>query len=117
MPGNAFEYVNFGGDLGRHATVQLRGRYLGDRFESAREEHGLSVGEFLGGSNDINTGLEVGSAVDNDALRYVLHDLGLDELRSLSVKKLSNGQFRRALLAKALLKGPEVLLLDAPFRK
>lgn len=41
--------------------------------------------------------------------------LRLEPLLNLAFNKLSNGQMRRALLAKALLKKPRLLLLDYPF--
>ncbi len=40
---------------------------------------------------------------------------GIDDLRSLSLIKLSNGQIRRARIARALLARPAFLILDDPF--
>src|SRR5262249_39066564 len=41
--------------------------------------------------------------------------LRIDTLRHRSLIKLSNGEIRRARIARALLSGPEWLILDEPF--
>src|SRR5207244_1278289 len=48
-------------------------------------------------------------------LRRTAQRLGIVESLPLSLIKLSNGQMRRARLAKALLRQPELLILDDPF--
>jgi molybdate transport system ATP-binding protein len=55
------------------------------------------------------------SQVRDDEIRLVAERLGIEGLRPLSLIKLSNGQMRRARIAKALLAGPELLILDDPF--
>ena len=54
---------------------------------------------------------EVEAGKEKDAL---LEQLGLKELLDVPVIALSNGQTRRARIAKAILHRPEVLLLDEP---
>ena len=46
-----------------------------------------------------------------------MQDLELERFIEKPVSMLSNGQSRRARIAKALLSGPEMLCLDAPFSK
>ena len=48
-------------------------------------------------------------------LGVVTTQLGLGDLLTLPVGNLSNGQTRRARIARALLERPEILLLDEPF--
>lgn len=50
-----------------------------------------------------------------DAVDEALARLGLTELADRPVHALSGGQLQRALLARALVQGAEVLLLDEPY--
>jgi molybdate transport system ATP-binding protein len=63
----------------------------------------------------LDTFLRSGIPESEDALTAAARRLGIDSLRSLSLIKLSNGQIRRARIARALLSHPEWLLLDDPF--
>lgn len=47
--------------------------------------------------------------------RRVMRDLGLEPLRRRAISRLSNGEMRRALIARALLRAPLWLVLDDPF--
>ncbi len=59
--------------------------------------------------------LRSGQVFDEKEFGGVCVRLGIDSLRELSLIKLSNGQTRRARLARALLSRPELLILDEPF--
>lgn len=50
-------------------------------------------------------------------MERVMRDLELERFIEKPVSMLSNGQSRRARIAKALLSEPEMLCLDAPFSK
>lgn len=53
--------------------------------------------------------------VDERKLRSTSEVLGVDKLLDGSLMNLSNGQQRRARIVKALLKDPEILLLEDPY--
>lgn len=49
-----------------------------------------------------------------DAARSTLTELGIDELRKTPLNRMSSGQQRRCLLARALVHDPVTLILDEP---
>jgi molybdate transport system ATP-binding protein len=81
------------------------GHYYQQRFEFADAEEPLSLEGFL----------RSGSDATDDEVAAVSKRLGLKGLLPLSFMKLSNGQTRRARIARALLAHPKLLLLDDPF--
>lgn len=54
---------------------------------------------------------------DIENIQRVAKQLNIDHLLNLSFVKLSNGQTRRARIAKALLRNPSMLVLDEPLSK
>ncbi|MCE9531986.1 MAG: ATP-binding cassette domain-containing protein [Planctomycetes bacterium] len=79
--------------------------YYQQRFNFIEPDDDLSLDAFL----------RAGNAVDDVEIERVCHLLGLNVPRDLSLIKLSNGQTRRARIARALLGHPEMLILDEPF--
>lgn len=112
----AIQYVGFnGGQLSSSSGV--RGAYLSARYESRKEESDWTVIQYLRGETELNPAQHINakSPEQESLLRWVTHSLQLEKLEALPVSSLSNGQTRRARIAKALLSQPKVLLLDEPF--
>lgn len=78
--------------------------YYQQRFNSADSEDAQTVKEYLV-SNATNSIWTFNKVIDRLNLLYLIDK---------EVIKLSNGETRRLLLAQALLKNPEMLLLDSP---
>ena len=79
--------------------------YYQERFDFADVEDNLTLGAFL----------SAGTAADAGDVRAAAGALGIGELLPVTFIKLSNGQVRRARIARALLGRPAVLVLDEPF--
>ncbi|KAK5702578.1 hypothetical protein LTR97_003523 [Elasticomyces elasticus] len=115
-PQHAIKYVGFDAERGNSVGgTSVRGAYLSARYESRREETDFCVRDYLTGHTELNA-LEPDSPVeDSHAFDEITKQLNLLPLLQMPVANLSNGQTRRARIAKALMAKPAVLLLDGPF--
>jgi ABC-type sugar transport system ATPase subunit len=118
-PSRAIQYVGFTSGKGQGLGSSTQGSYLSARYESRREETDWSVIQYLRGETELNPSQELyeKDASFNTLFSQVVQDLKLERLTSMPVSSLSNGQTRRARIAKALLDKPEILLLDEPFSR
>ena len=119
VPTRAIRYVGFNGMGNTAGGSGIRGAYLSARYESRREDTDFSLMDYLNGKTSLNASEEVTVAGESskkeEILREVIQQLKLEALLDLPVGNLSNGQTRRARIAKALMSAPEALLLDEPF--
>ncbi|ERT00844.1 hypothetical protein HMPREF1624_02077 [Sporothrix schenckii ATCC 58251] len=119
----AIRYVGFDADGSGSGLGPATSAYLSARYESRRETTDFSLRDFLLGNTELNPYHGEGSAAAGEEderipaslLDRVIKDLRLEPLLELPVAFLSNGQGRRARIARALLTRPAVLLLDEPF--
>lgn len=119
LPTQAIQYVGFNPGKGSNSLgAGVKGAYLSARYESRRltaEETDWTVRQYLTGQTEQNPSENLKDPVDNAVLAKTVADLRLQKLLDMPVSNLSNGQTRRARIAKALLGKPLLLLLDDPF--
>ena len=79
-------------------SVKYGDFYYQQRYHATETEGVITVREFLG--------------LDREAVFPELQALDIQALLEMEIIKLSNGQFKKMLIVKALLKKPRLLLLD-----
>lgn len=114
-PYHAIQYVGFDAERASAGGSGMRGAYMSARYESRKEETDFSLRDYLFGNTELNADETLTRHPDQSLVNQIMLDLKLETLESMPVTNLSNGQTRRARIAKALLAEPELLLLDGPF--
>ncbi|SMN18485.1 similar to Saccharomyces cerevisiae YDR061W Protein with similarity to ATP-binding cassette (ABC) transporter family members [Maudiozyma saulgeensis] len=110
--------------LPRIETIQFSGAiptaHLSARYEYFKDEFDQTCKQFILnnsiGSNNVSYDVILRDDKINENLYEILiKELQLSELQDRWAMGLSNGQMRRARLARSLLKEPDLLLVDDPF--
>jgi ABC-type molybdenum transport system ATPase subunit/photorepair protein PhrA len=114
-PHRAISYIGFDAERSGLGGTAVKGQYLSQRYEAHREVDDWSLLDYLKGNTELNALEKPEDHTDTDLLANVVANLNLEPLLALPVSNLSNGQTRRARIAKALLQKPELILLDGPF--
>lgn len=108
----------------RIEEVQFKGAiptaHLSARYEYFKDEFDQTCKKFILdnaiGSNAVDYDISTTDRLVNmDLYEYLVDELKLTELQNRWAMGLSNGQMRRARLARSLLKEPDLLLVDDPF--
>lgn len=94
--------------------------HLSARYEYFKDDYDQTCKQFIfdkaSGSNAVSYKVETNNRKINMKLYDVLiENLKLSSLQDQWVMGLSNGQMRRARLARSMLKEPDLLLIDDPF--
>ncbi|RDA96256.1 hypothetical protein CP533_1760 [Ophiocordyceps camponoti-saundersi (nom. inval.)] len=113
-PLDAMRYVGFGSGA-QESLADVKDTYVSARYESKRDAADFCLGDYLRGRTQVNVGEDKESPLPAELVERTAADFGLGRFLDSPVVFLSNGQTRRARIARALLTGPEVLLLDEPF--
>ncbi|KAF2226887.1 hypothetical protein BDZ85DRAFT_230648 [Elsinoe ampelina] len=114
-PSQAIQYIGFDAERSSSSGA-TRGAYLSARYESRVEDTDWTVLDYLSGNTSLNpVSDELRPKLDKSLLEQCISDLRLESLLKMPVGNLSNGQTRRARIAKALMRCPVLMLLDGPF--
>lgn len=123
-PSNAYIFNQNNGRQPKIEQLQFKGviptAHLSARYEFFKDEFDQTTRQFILdnaiGSHEVNYSVETTNRqVDQNLYKLLIDELKLSNLQDRWAMGLSNGQMRRARLARSLLKKPDLLLIDDPF--
>jgi iron complex transport system ATP-binding protein len=107
--------VELDGKLLRDLPVELRAREIALVAQEPPVERGLTVGELvLTGLAPHHGSWSDGGTTGRARAREALAEAGVAELSGRTLSTLSGGELRRAMVARALVRQPRLLLMDEP---
>jgi len=113
-PENFIAHVSF---EDQRRLIGMESSYHQSRWNSIDADGTLTVRDVL--SSDAASASpprrSPGTQADGKRQRRMVKQLGIDHLLDRKIMRLSNGEVRKALIAKALLQSPLILMLDDPF--
>lgn len=113
-PGEQIEYLNFRESSGLD-KVHLSARYESYSYKGVLEmtDNVNSVMNYITGANNYNSMTK--DTIDGELVKEIMDLFELHDLKHKWINSLSNGQMRRARIAKSLITRPKMLVIDDPF--
>lgn len=113
-PSTQIQYLNFRESSGLD-KVHLSARYESYSYKGLLEvsDDVNSVENYVTGANNYNNNHS--GLIDNELVERIMSLFLLNHLKKKWINSLSNGQMRRARIAKSLITKPKLLVIDDPF--
>lgn len=112
------QFLNFSESSGLD-KVHLSARYESFSYKGELEmsDDVNSVQNYITGANNYNsnTAVDVNKEKSAEYVAHLLKFFDLEHLKDKWINSLSNGQLRRARIAKSLINKPSLLIIDDPF--
>ncbi|HNZ26496.1 MAG TPA: metal ABC transporter ATP-binding protein [Spirochaetota bacterium] len=88
--------------------------YLQQKISIADSNFPSNVREIIRSGLLINKKSKIYSSIDNEKVDSIIEKLGIEDIKYKLIGKLSGGQIQKALLARAIISDPDILILDEP---